>query len=240
MASDSREPVPEIQWPASPIVARAHRAAMRPCRRAQPSVPAVRCKLPLAGNLPAGAKVGGYSPRSRSGVLSPQRWPPMRCPVSIDEANCRYPPNGKRTAEIMSLRTPKLILKTINRCSRNRRSGERKYGASSGSLRHWRPRSDLTPFLGFFSDECSKSVGDLPIGTPPRSASRALMVGSARAALISSFSLSMISVAGYWVHRPPANRWPRSPARIRLRLGYPVALPRAPWWSPPARATCQP
>src|SRR5262245_66217879 len=38
-----------------------------------------------------------------------------------------------------------------------------------------------------------KSVGDIGIGTPPRSASRALIVGSARPALIASLSLSTIS-----------------------------------------------
>src|SRR6516162_4667669 len=46
-----------------------------------------------------------------------------------------------------------------------------------------------------------KSAGDIGIGTPPRSASRALIVGSARPALIASLSLSTIS-AGVFLGTP--------------------------------------
>src|SRR5215831_3019096 len=45
------------------------------------------------------------------------------------------------------------------------------------------------------------SAGDIGIGRPPRSASRALIVGSARPALIASLSLSTIS-AGVFLGTP--------------------------------------
>src|SRR5262245_7574932 len=46
-----------------------------------------------------------------------------------------------------------------------------------------------------------KSAGVIGIGRPPRSASRALIVGSARASLISSFSFSTIA-AGVFLGTP--------------------------------------
>src|SRR5215831_2027161 len=51
----------------------------------------------------------------------------------------------------------------------------------------------LAPLLGFLGDEFAEVGGRAPSTVPPRSASRAFMLGSARAALISLLSLSTIS-----------------------------------------------
>jgi uncharacterized protein with von Willebrand factor type A (vWA) domain len=51
----------------------------------------------------------------------------------------------------------------------------------------------LAPFLDFVSNQLAKIAGELDSGVRPRSARRALSAGSARLALISLLSLSMIS-----------------------------------------------
>ena len=47
----------------------------------------------------------------------------------------------------------------------------------------------LGPFLGFFGDEIAEVGGRTTSAVPPRSASRAFILGSARTALISVLSL---------------------------------------------------
>ena len=85
-----------------------------------------------------------------------------------------------------------------------------------------------------------KSAGDIGIGVPPKSASRAFITGLARAALISLLSFSIIS-AGVFLGTPmPYQCSPHSPARNRPRSGCPAAPPSASRWSPPARAACRP
>ena len=56
----------------------------------------------------------------------------------------------------------------------------------------------LGPLLGFVGDELAESAGEPASTVPPRSASRALILGSARPALISLLSLSMISVGVFF------------------------------------------
>src|SRR5262249_13225614 len=76
--------------------------------------------------------------------------------------------------------------------SRNGRDG---YPAGLvGSLR-FEPRElhDLGPLFGFVGNEFSEIGGRAGNAVPPRSARRALNLGSVRAALISLLSLSMIS-----------------------------------------------
>ena len=63
-----------------------------------------------------------------------------------------------------------------------------------GSLRLDVGRPDhLSPFLGFLGESLPYSAGESARGVLPRSAIRALILGSARPALISRLSLSMIS-----------------------------------------------
>src|SRR5262249_10973624 len=87
---------------------------------------------------------------------------------------------------------------------------DREGGTLGRSLRPGRPdQSGLRPAnlttLPHFSLSCSSSVrysaGESGRGSLPRSAIRALMVGSARPALISRLSVSMIS-AGVWRGAP--------------------------------------
>jgi len=52
---------------------------------------------------------------------------------------------------------------------------------------------DVAPFLRFVGDELAKVGGDSASASPPRSASRAFSLGSARPALISLLSFSTIS-----------------------------------------------
>jgi hypothetical protein len=75
------------------------------------------------------------------------------------------------------------------------------------------------------------SAGDIGIGTPPKSASRALIVASARPALIASLSLSTISAGeaaarkspllrrlwGLSGHRSASSIYEYTPLRISLR-----------------------
>ena len=98
----------------------------------------------------------------------------------------------------------------------------------------------LAPFLGFVGDELAEVGGRAGKHRAARSASRALILGSARPALISLLSFSTIS-AGVFLGAPrPNQRSPRSPARTRPRSGCPAAPPSASPWSPPARAACRP
>jgi hypothetical protein len=53
-------------------------------------------------------------------------------------------------------------------------------------------RITLPHFSASFAISRAKSIGEFTSGVPPRSASRALILGSLRAALISWLSLSMI------------------------------------------------
>src|SRR5262249_41237077 len=64
----------------------------------------------------------------------------------------------------------------------------------------------LAPFSVSSAMSCPKPAGEPTWGVPPRSASRALILGSARAALISLLSLSTIS-AGVLVGTPNPNHW---------------------------------
>src|SRR5215471_3184693 len=69
----------------------------------------------------------------------------------------------------------------------------------------------------------AKSAGEPASTVPPRSASRAFIVGSARATLISLLSVSMI-LAGVFLGAPrPPTRSPQSLARTQPRSGCPAA-----------------
>ena len=73
---------------------------------------------------------------------------------------------------------------------------------------------------------------------PPRSASCALILGSEEPALISLFSLSMIS-AGVLLGAPmPYQLVDCSPGRIRPQSALPAARLSGSRWLPPAHATC--
>ena len=73
-------------------------------------------------------------------------------------------------------------------------------GVGSFRLDVGRP-DHLAPLLGFFRDELAEIGGRAASTVPPRSASRALILGSARTALISLLSLSTIS-AGVFLGAP--------------------------------------
>ena len=95
----------------------------------------------------------------------------------------------------------------------------------------------LRPLLGLVGDELAeirRRHQQAPV--PPRSASRALIFGSASAALISLLSLSMISVGVLAARRPRTSRSPRSRARTRPRSGHRAAPPSESPASPQARA----
>ena len=77
----------------------------------------------------------------------------------------------------------------------------RSLGLKARELHH------LGPFLGFVGDELPEVGGRTGSTVPPRSASRALILGSARPALISLLSFSTISAGVF--------------------LGAPIAIPRA-------------
>src|SRR5262245_29783123 len=66
-------------------------------------------------------------------------------------------------------------------------------------------RTTLAHFSVSSAMNLPNSAGDIGIGTPPRSASRFLIVGSARPALIASLSLSTISV-GVFLGAPMPNQ----------------------------------
>src|SRR5262245_19755846 len=83
-----------------------------------------------------------------------------------------------------------------------------------------------------------KSPGEPPSVVPPRSASCALILGSASAALISLLSFSIISC--FSARRYPTKHSPGSLARTRLQSGYRATPPNASRSSPPALAACRP
>ena len=115
--------------------------------------------------------------------------------------------------------------------------------SGSASLRlDARELDHLAPFLGFVGDELAEVGGRAAQArVPPRSASRAFILGSARAGVDLLVEL-VDDLGGRVLGRADADttRSPRSPAQIRRRSGCPAAPPSASRWSPPARAACQP
>ena len=104
--------------------------------------------------------------------------------------------------------------------------GMRTYGIRrdfAESARAWRRRTWIT--LAHFSVSSAmslpKSAGEPASTVPPRSASRALILGSARAALISLLSLSTIS-AGVFLGAPMPNQRARLVARHEIAHGRDV------------------
>src|SRR5215472_6892697 len=83
------------------------------------------------------------------------------------------------------------------------------YGILDGLPRHsglmLADRITLAHFSVSSAMSFPKSAGEPTNGVPPRSASRALILGSARPALISLLSLSMIS-AGVFLGAPTPNQ----------------------------------
>ena len=79
----------------------------------------------------------------------------------------------------------------------------------------------LGPLLGFVGDELAEFGGRAGKHVPPRSAIRAFILGSARPALISLFSFSMIS-AGVFLGAPTPNQCARLVARHELSNGRDV------------------
>src|SRR6516165_6062109 len=73
-------------------------------------------------------------------------------------------------------------------------------------------------------------AGDPGSGVPPRSARRAFILGSSRAALTSLLSWSTISAGVAHGRRGRTNYSPRSPARTHLPSGCPAARPSASRW----------
>ena len=112
---------------------------------------------------------------------------------------------------------------------------------SPASLRlEARELDHLAPLLGFVGDELAEVGGRAGKYRTAQSASRALILGSAKPALISLLSLSMIS-AGVFLGAPtPYQRSPRSPARNRPRSECPAAPPSAQRSLPRAVAACRP
>jgi hypothetical protein len=78
------------------------------------------------------------------------------------------------------------------------------------------------------------------IGVLPSSASRALIFGSARPALISVFNFATIQWVWSWARRHQGKSSPRSPARNRPPLGRPAAPASASQSSLLARGACRP
>ena len=113
------------------------------------------------------------------------------------------------------------MLKEGARGIRLTRTMERRSGSlrlDVGDLDH------LGPFLGSSAMSLPKSSGDPESGVPPRSARRALSVGSARPALVSLLSLSMIS-AGVPVDAP-------RPYHCRVALDLGGSYGTIPRWMP--------
>ena len=73
----------------------------------------------------------------------------------------------------------------------------------------------------------AKSAGEPEITVAPRSANRALILGSARPALISLFSLSMMSAGVPFGPLLPASHLSQSQVQNRLRSRCRAGLPSA-------------
>ena len=110
---------------------------------------------------------------------------------------------GRECSEVFSLQQNSLVI----RSSRPHRRtpairGTGRYGICrvAASLRlDARELDHLAPFLGFVGDELAEVGGRAARApSPPRSASRAFILGSARAALISLLSLSTISAGVFF------------------------------------------
>jgi hypothetical protein len=86
----------------------------------------------------------------------------------------------------------------------------------------------------------ANSAGVIGIGVPPRSASRSLILGSARPALTSLLSLSIFQWAYLSARRSRTTPLPHSPARIHPQSGRPATPASASQRSPPAHAACRP
>jgi hypothetical protein len=87
--------------------------------------------------------------------------------------------------------------------------------------------STLAHFSVSLAINFPKSADVIGIGTPPRSASRGLILGSARPALNSLLSLSTISAGVAFGAPTPYQVLASCPAQIRLRWGCPAAPPNA-------------
>jgi len=90
-----------------------------------------------------------------------------------------------------------------------------------------RARMSLPHFSVSSAMSLPKSAGESASTSPPRLASRALILGSARPALISLLSMSMISPACPWARRCRTKCSPRSPAETRPQSVCPAARPSA-------------
>src|SRR5262249_52739665 len=115
------------------------------------------------------------------------------------------------------------------------------------NVRAFPPQSALMPAnlitLAHFSVSSAisfpNSAGDPGSATPPRSAGRAVILGSSRGALTSLLSVSMI-LAGVFLGAPiPYQKLASYPARTRPQSGCLAASPSASQSLPLARAVCQ-
>ena len=101
------------------------------------------------------------------------------------------------------------------------------------------PPDHLAPLFSFVGDELPE-ISRSEQRSPPRSASRVLILGSARAALISLLSLPMISAGVFWARRCQANRSPRIPELFHRWSGRLAAAPIASRSSRPVLAASLP